>query len=92
MRPAEGERHGVPCDQRLVAAVAVDLQCSGEPGQVGDRSLGLSIGGIDEGDLRRVGAAPGAVIARIGPELAGLGPSATGIEYPHRGLVDEQLG
>ena len=59
---------------------------------MGDRPLGLAIGRIDIGDAGRVGAAPRAIIARVGPELAGLGASAAGIEHRRRGLVGEQLG
>ena len=45
--------------------------------------------GIDDG--RRAGAAaPGAVVARDRPEVAGLGAPAPGIEYRGTGLVDKQ--
>ena len=39
-----------------------------------------------------VAAAPGAIIARVGPELAGLGASTSGIEHGRRRLIGKQLG
>jgi hypothetical protein len=44
-------------------------------------------------DGRRTGAAaPGTVVARYRPEVAGLGAPAPGIEHRGAGLVDEQPG
>ena len=46
--------------------------------------------GIDDG--RRIGSAPGPVVARHRPEVAGLGLAASGIEHRHRRLIDSQFG
>ena len=50
----------------------------------------LAVGGIDIGDHRRIAAAPRAIIAGVGPELAGLGPPAPRIEHRCGRLVGEQ--
>ncbi len=75
-----------------IATVAVDLQHTLEAGKMSNRPLGLAVGCVDVGDAGRVRPAPGSIIARIGPELAGLGSSAPRIEHRRRGLVGEQLG
>ncbi len=59
---------------------------------MGDRSLRLAIGGIDVRHAGRVGATPGAIVTRIGPQLAGLGLPASRIEHRRRRLVSKQLG
>jgi hypothetical protein len=46
---------------------------------------------IGVGDRRRIGAAPGAIVARHGPEVPGLGLAAPGIEHGAARLVSEQL-
>jgi len=43
-------------------------------------------------DSRRAGSAPGPVIARDRPEVAGLGLAAPGIEHRHWRLVDGEFG
>ena len=43
-------------------------------------------------DSRRAGSAPGPVIARDRPEVAGLGLAAPGIEHRYRRLIDSQFG
>ena len=92
MGPAEGERDVALLGQRAIAAIAVDLQHALEAGQVRDRPLGRAVGRIDVGHRRRVGSAPRSIVARIGPELAGLGPPSPGIEHRRGRLVGEQLG
>ena len=77
--------------QRPIAGVAVDLEDALEAGEMRDRLRRRAVGRIDIGDRRRVGSAPGAIVPRIGPELAGLGPPAPGIEHRRRRLVGEQL-
>ena len=54
--------------------------------------LGAAALGIEEGDAGRVGAAPGAVVARERPEPASLRPAAAGIEHRGTRLVDEEPG
>jgi hypothetical protein len=57
-----------------------------------DRPLGFPVGSVDIDDARRIGPAPGAIVAGISPELAGLGAPAPGVEHRRRRLVGEQLG
>lgn len=52
---------------------------------------GAAVRGEDISDRRRGGPGPGPVVAGIGPELAGPGPSASRIEHRRGGLVGEQL-
>lgn len=49
-----------------IAGIAVDLQDPLEACEMGDRSIGFAIGGIDIGDARRIGAAPWPVVRGIG--------------------------
>ena len=77
MRPAEGEAHVALFCERAIAGVAVDLKDALEAGEMRDRLRGLAVGRIDIGDRRRVRSAPGPIVSRIGPELAGLGAPAT---------------
>ena len=91
MGPAEGELDVAALGEHAIAAIAVDLQDAVEAGEMGDRPLGLAVGRVDVGDARRIGAAPWPIVARIGPELAGLGAAASGIEHRRRRLVGEQL-
>ena len=91
MRPAEGEVHVALLGERAIAGIAVDLENALEAGKMRDRLRGLAVGRVDVGDRRRVGSAPGPVVPRIGPELAGLGPPPTRIEHRRRRLVGEQL-
>ena len=78
MRPAKGERHVALARQRPISGVTVDLEDALEAGEMSDRLRRCAIGRVDIGDRRRVGSAPGPIIPRIGPELAGLGPPAPG--------------
>ena len=55
------------------------------------RPLGFAIRGIAIGDRRRITAAPGPVITRVSPELAGLRSAASGVEHRRGGLVGKQL-
>ena len=91
MGPAEGKLDAAALGQRAVAAIAIDLQHAPEAGQMGHRSLGLAVGCVDVDHAGRIGAAPGPVVAGIGPELSRLGPAAAGIEHRCAGLVGEQL-
>ena len=91
MRPAERESDVAPFSQRAIAGIAVDLENALEAGEVRDRLLGLAVRRVDIGDRRRVRSAPGPVVSRVGPKLAGLGPPAPRIEHRRRRLVGEQL-
>ena len=55
-----------------------------------DQSSGCAIGRVDVGDAGRIRPAPGPVVARIRPELAGLGAAAARVEHRCRGLVGKQ--
>ncbi len=54
--------------------------------------LGAATGSIQVGDGRRIAAAPWSIIARDGPEVAGLGPATARIEDGTACLVGKQLG
>jgi hypothetical protein len=78
--------------EHAIAGVAIDLKGTREAGEMGDRPLRLAIRGVDIDHAGRVGASPGTIVARIGPQLAGLVLPASGIEHRRRRLVGEQLG
>ena len=88
---AKREAHVAPFGERAIAGIAVDLENALEAGEVGDRLRRLAVGRIDIGDCRRVRSAPGPVVSRIGPKLAGLGAPAPRIEHRRRRLVGKQL-
>jgi len=91
VRPAEGQAHLLQAPgQGSIAAKAIDLQDAGEVTEMGLGPLALAVSGIDIGHHRRIFAAPWSIVAGIGPELAGLGPTAPGIEHRRRRLVGEQ--
>lgn len=96
VRPAIGQGHGPARSCRIgecvVAGIAVDLQDTGEPGQVAQSVLAAAAGRVDVNDRRRISAAPRPVIASDRPQIPGLGPTATGIEHRGPRLVAEQLG
>jgi hypothetical protein len=77
--------------QGAIAGVTVDLQHARKAGQMRERTLRLAVGRIKVDDPGRIDAAPGPVVSRISPELAGLGSPASGIENGRRGFVGEQL-
>ena len=56
-----------------------------------DRPFGFAVGRVDIGHAGRVPSTPGPIVPRVGPQLAGLGPPASGIEHRRRRLVGEQL-
>lgn len=91
MRPAERQAHGIALGQRPVSSVAVDLQGSDEALKVPEWLFGLAVGRIEIGDAGRIDPAPGAIVARIGKQLARLGAAAPGIEHRRGGLVGEEL-
>ena len=54
-------------------------------------TLVLAVGFVDIGDGRRLGTAPGSIVAGIGPQLAGLGLTSARIEHRRARLVGEEL-
>ena len=91
MGPAERQFYVTALGQDPIAGIAVDLEDAGKTREVDDRPFGLAIGSVDIGDGGRVRAAPGPVVAGIGPELASLGAAASGIEHRGGGLVGKQF-
>ena len=87
MRPAEREAHVALFGEDAVAGVAVDLENALEAGEMRDRLRRFAVGRIDIGDRRRVRSAPGPVVSRTGPKLAGLDAPAARIEHRRRRLV-----
>jgi hypothetical protein len=65
MGPAERQRHVVAAADLPVARIAVDLQDAAETEEMRLRPLGLAIGRVDEGNRRRISAAPWSIIASI---------------------------
>ena len=88
MGPAEGELDLLPPPgERGIAAIAIDLQDTGEVAEVRFCPLALAIGGIDIGNHRRIIAAIWSIITGIGPQLPRLGPPAPRIQHRRRCLV-----
>ena len=83
--PAEGQRQrsagALGIGQRIIGDVAVDLQDAAEAGEMANRVLAAATRRIEIGHGRRVGAAPWPIIARDGPQVAGLGAAAPRIEH-----------
>src|SRR5581483_1393653 len=92
MAPAEGEVNLARLGERPVAGIAIDLEDAAEAHEMSGGAFGLAIRCVDVGDGRRVRSRPRAIVARIGPELAGLGPPPAGVEHRRRRLAREQLG
>ena len=80
-----------PRGQPFEAGIAVDLQDAAESFEVSGRTLGLAIGAVEVDGRRRIGPAPGPVVARVDPQPAGLGAAAAGIEHRDRRVVGEDL-
>ena len=89
MRPAKRDDDEAALGQRLVGAV--DLEDAGEAGQMRGGPFVLAVGFVDIDDARRGRAAPGPIVASIGPELADLGLAPTWIENGRARLVGEQF-
>ena len=79
MRPAECKVNVATLGELAIAGIAIDLQNPLEACEMGDRSVGFAIRGIDIGNARRIGAAPWPIIRRIGRELTGLGTPRTAL-------------
>src|SRR5215472_3618929 len=78
--------------QLLVRGIAVALHDAAIVCEQLLEMLAASPRRVGIGDSRRVGSAPGPVITRDRPEVAGLGLAAPGIEHRHRRLIDGQFG
>ena len=91
MRPTEGE-HDPVLIELLVGSVAVALHDAVIIGKQSGRVYRAAPRRIGVDDARRIGAAPGPVVAGHRPEVARLGPPASGIEHRYRCLIDGELG
>ena len=94
MRPAEGERDGLARrlgGELLVGGVAVALHDAAIAVEQLQRMHRAAAGRVGVGDGRRIGPAPGPVVAGDRPEVAVLGPAAAGIEHRRLRLVDRDL-
>ena len=91
MRPAEGD-----CDpvrrQLLVRRIAIALDDATIAREQLLQMFAATARRVGVDDSRRVGSAPGPVVARHRPEVARLGLAASGIEHRHRRLIDGELG
>lgn len=93
VRKTQRERHRIAAADPVVPGIGVDLQDSGEAVEMLDRTAALAVRRIDIGHRRRRRAAPWSVVACIGPQLSGLGPSGLRRrDHRHHRLVGEQLG
>ena len=79
-------------DQAAKSGVAIDLENTAEPLQMGRRMLALTVLAIDIRSGRMSRPTPGPVVDRVAPQSSGLGASPTGIKYRQRGVVSEYLG
>src|SRR6202011_1728523 len=77
VRPAEGQCHraavALRIGQLLVDRVSVAMNDAGIARQQGRRVLGTAAGSIGVDNGRRIQPAPGPIIPRDRPEVAGLG-------------------
>src|SRR6185312_15392971 len=91
VRPAECKADVVAAPgKRSITAIAIDLQDAGKVLQVRFCAFALAILSIDIDDHRWIASAPRFIVACIGPDLAGLSPTASGIEHRCGGLVGKQ--
>lgn len=89
--PAEGDGDPVR-RQLLVGGIAVALHDAAIVGEQLVEMLAASPRRVGIDHSRRIGAAPGPVIARDRPEVAGLRLTTPRIEHRHRRLIDRQFG
>jgi hypothetical protein len=83
-------RRGLRVGEAPVDRVAVALEDAAVATEEGAGVFRPAPGGVAVGDRGRIGAAPGAIIARDRPKVALLRPPAARIEDRHHGLVREQ--
>ena len=75
----------------LVGGVAVALHDAAIAVEQLQRVDRAAAGRVGVGDGRRIGPAPGPIVASDRPEVAFLGAAAAGIEHRRLGLVDRDL-
>jgi hypothetical protein len=80
------------CDQAAKSGVAIDLEETTEPLQMGRRMLALTVLAIDIGSGRVSRSTPGPVVDGVAPQSSGFGASPTRIKHRQRGVVREYLG
>ena len=91
MRPAEGERDRLlagSAGNRLIGGISVALHDAAIGPEELKRMDRSATGSVAVGDRRRVGSAPGPVVAGDGPEVSLLDAAAAGIEHRRHRLVD----
>src|SRR6476620_9306293 len=91
MRPAEGERDRLlagSAGNRLIGGISVALHDAAIGPEELKRMDRSATGSVAVGDRRRVGSAPGSVVAGDGPEVPLLNAAAAGIEHRRHRLVD----
>ena len=94
MRPAKRQPHrgiGAIPSQPLEPVIAVHLEHAAEAGQVFGRSRVLAVLGIHISCRWGRRAAPGSLVDRVAPKVAGLRPAATGIEHRQRRVIGKQF-
>ena len=94
VRPAEGERDGLAGrlgGKLLVSRVAVALHDAAIAVEQLQRMHRAAAGRVGESDGRRIGPAPGSIVAGDRPEVAVLDPAAARIEHRRLRLVDRDL-
>ncbi len=94
MGPAEGKRDRLASGtvgNGLVGGIAVALHDAAIAVEQLERVDGAATWGVGVSHRRRVGPAPGPIVARDRPEEALLGAAAAGLQHRRHGLVDCDL-
>src|SRR5262249_35032047 len=89
--PTGGQHDLAPRGQPLESGVTVNLQNAAESFEMRGWPLRLAVGAVKIDGGRRIGPAPGPVVARIDPQSAHLGAAAAGIEHWDRRIVGKDL-
>src|SRR5262249_58738707 len=89
--PTGGQYDLAPRGQPLESGVTVNLQNAAESFEMRGWPLRLAVGAVKIDGGRRIGPAPGPVVARIDPQSAHLGAAAAGIEHWDRRIVGKDL-
>src|ERR1700692_3923714 len=94
MRPAEGERNGLAgcgSGDRLIGSITITLHDAAITIEELEPMDCAAPGRVAVGDSRRIGPAPGPVVAGNGPEIPLLGAAAAGVEHRRHRLIDRNL-